>query len=381
MSDTDGRSWEPRLRELLNGIFSRRLDPLASELNALQGTLDGLRARLADEARAAEKEALEVFAAEARGQLEASEKDFAGEREVLRGRYELSFKTERALLNAVIANIDRQRTQAGVLAATILGASTFASRVALFVVRSGSIVGWRGAGFGQETDEASLALLSVPLAGRSLVADAVNRRQSVLTSNSTDPGDLAFLGALRLNGAASAAIPLIVRDKPAAVLYADSTREDGIDVQPLEAIVRVASLAIELLPLRRSIEHFTTELPAPRVLTSSLDVSGVTDEIADVPSEATAPTADQSLPTAPLPSSFDPAVEPPEESSTADIEANGHVATGVSVDDPAPVPTVASESAVNEVRESPFPRSLRQIRWSPRIRELMSMRGGTLAFS
>jgi hypothetical protein len=346
VSETVEKSWEVRLRELLNGILSRRLDPLASELNTLQTTLDGLRGRLVQETRAAEKEALEVVAAELRHQLAASEQGFAGEREVLRGRYELSARTERALLNSVIADIDRQRTQAGVLAATILGASSFASRVALFVVRSGNIVGWRGTGFGQESDDASLSLLSVPMAERSLVGDALSRRQSLLANSNGDPAYLAFLGVHRFNGVSSAAVPLIVRDKPAAVLYADTTREDGIDVQPLEAIVRVASMAIELLPLRRSIEPFTTELPSPRVLTASLDISALTGELDGPPPQPAVQAARVSPPIeTPITKSEIPAETSGSSLATADLGANGHVANSSVPDD------LPSESAVSEATE------------------------------
>lgn len=344
MSETDEKGWEVRLRELLNGILSRRLDPLASELNALQTALDALRGRLLQETRAVEREALEVVAAELRNQLQSSEKGFAGERELLRGRYELSAKTERALLNSIIADIDRQRTQAGVLAATILGASRFASRVALFVVRSGNIVGWRGAGFGQETDDASLALLSVPMSERSLVGDALNRQQTILTNSNGDPAYLSFLGAHRFNGVSSAAIPLIVRDKPAAVFYADTTRENGIDVQPLEAIVRVASMAIELLPLRRSIEPFTTELPAPRVLTASLDVSALTHEF-DEPFPATPRETTAAIsPSAPADMVKDvPDIASERSAATTDIGANGHIANS-SVPDELSTPPASVEA-------------------------------------
>ena len=336
MSETDGNGWEVRLRELLKGILSRRLDPLASELNSLQNALDALRGRLVEEAREVEREAAEAVSAEVRNQREISERSFAGERELLRGEYVRSARTERALLNSVIADIDRQRTQAGVLAATILGASGFASRVALFVVRSGSIIGWRGAGFGQGADEASMALLSAPLADRNLLSDAINARQSMLNNGSGDPDYLSFLGVHRISGISSAAVPLIVRDKPAAILYADTSLPDGIDVQPLEAIVRVASMAIELLPLRRSTEPFTTELPAPKVLTASLDhsslaVSDDTDARGTAP--LTPPPVHSEVPAEAITREEVPeALEPREtqsekQASASDIGSNGHLAS------------------------------------------------------
>jgi hypothetical protein len=53
------------------------------------------------------------------------------------------------------------------------------------------------------------------------------------------------------------AIPLVVRGKAAAVLYADSgVQPDGmINTEALETLLRVTSMAIELLPVRRSTEQ------------------------------------------------------------------------------------------------------------------------------
>jgi hypothetical protein len=280
VSETDEKLWEDRLREMLSGLLSRRLDPLTSELSSLKDTFDEACARIVTEARSADNTGLDAVAREIRNQFSQSEKQFTGEIESLRINHAFASRAERATLNSAIAEIDRQRTQAGVLAAMILGASSFAARVALFVVRSGNVVGWRGAGFGQEGDDASLSLLSVPIEDRTLLGDALNRRQSVSVSNATESGTCLSLGTHREDGTTtSVAVPLIVRDKAAAVLYADTSARRESTFSRSRRFVRVASMAIELLPLRRSTEPFTTDLPAPRIFTSSLETAPVTNRL------------------------------------------------------------------------------------------------------
>ena len=53
------------------------------------------------------------------------------------------------------------------------------------------------------------------------------------------------------------AVPLVVRGKAAAVLYADAGTQLGsaINLEALEALTRVTSMAIELLPVRRGAEQ------------------------------------------------------------------------------------------------------------------------------
>ncbi len=269
MAEAEDRQWEDRFRELLSSLVSRRLDPLASELSSLQSTFDAVCARLVEQARSSNDEAIEAITGEMRQQL-AKSGDASRVREgTLQFDFEVARRSDRALLNSSIAEIDRQRTQAGVLTATLEATSAFSQRVALFVVRSGNLVGWRGLGFGNES--ANIALLASPIADRTLLSDAINERRSVPLERDFDATYLSFLGPFAELGRASAiAVPLVVRDKAAAVLFADAEGPDGFDVQPLETLMRVASMAIELLPLRRSTEPPNAELPNPRILTSSL---------------------------------------------------------------------------------------------------------------
>lgn len=274
MSEADERPWGDRLREMLKVTFSQRLDPLASELNSLQSTFDAACAHLISQARSSNESDVDAVAEEILKRFKATEDEFTSTLVSLRGELEAASRADRAKLNAAIAEIDRQRTQAGVLGATVLGASGFASRVALFIVRGGRVVGWRGVGFGGDSHGSAVTLLSTSVAERNLLTDALDRRLSLSVTGKSEPGYLTFLGSHRVASTTNCvAVPLVVRDKAAAVLFADTSASVGLDVQPLEALMRVASMAIELLPLRRSTESFTSELPPPRILTAALEAS------------------------------------------------------------------------------------------------------------
>ncbi|MEP7272911.1 MAG: hypothetical protein ABI882_15525 [Acidobacteriota bacterium] len=269
MAEADDRQWEDRLRDLLNSLVLSRLDPLASELNSLQTTFEAACSRLVDQARSSNEEPIDAIAGEMRQRLTKSEESFRTRIEALERDFEQAQSADRALLNASMAEIDRQRTQAGVLAATLTGAAAFAPRVALFVVRSGNVVGWRGIGFPDES--VGIASLSRPMDDRTLLSDSLNQRQSIVRGSDIEPDYLSFLGSyIEHDRKTTVAVPLVVRKKAAAVLYADSEAADGLDIQPLEALMRVASMAIELLPLRRSTEPSGGEPVSPRILTSSL---------------------------------------------------------------------------------------------------------------
>src|SRR5690348_573908 len=72
-----------------------------------------------------------------------------------------------ALLNAALASIQDSRSQTEILGALLEGASRFAPRVALFVLRAGAATGWSARGL--EADDAVKSVnidLGSGLAGR-----------------------------------------------------------------------------------------------------------------------------------------------------------------------------------------------------------------------
>lgn len=176
-------------------------------------------------------------------------------------------------LKAAVVEINSQRSQADTLTALIRNASRFAPRVAFFVVRGGSANGWKASGFNNGLDDDSVKTISLPVDKSSLVGRAL---LSFETAVATGPGDdvAPVLGHFGVPAPEKAlAIPLVVRGRAAAVLYADSgADQSGNDAQVslnqagLEVIMDVGAMGIELLPTRRNepvptVPRGTTPLP------------------------------------------------------------------------------------------------------------------------
>lgn len=176
-------------------------------------------------------------------------------------------------LKAAVIEINSQRSQADTLTALIRNASRFAPRVAFFVVRGGLANGWKASGFNNGLDDDAVKTISLPVDKSSLVGRALLSFETVVA---TEPGDevAPVLGHFGVPAPKKAlAIPLVVRGRAAAVLYADSgTDQNGSDAQAplnqagLEVIMDVGAMGIELLPTRRSepaptMPRGTTPLP------------------------------------------------------------------------------------------------------------------------
>jgi hypothetical protein len=182
-------------------------------------------------------------------------------------------------IKTAIESIDSQRSQSEALSALVRHAAQFAPRVVFFVIKSGEAIGWKATGFENGLNDETAKLLKVSSQKQSILRDAMASFR--LAASNTQTGGLgsnisAVLGLYSSPLPERAvAIPLIVRNKVAAVLYADSgTRsEDSINTAALESLMRIAAMTIELLPSRRGVPGVsqaplkapvTTDQPAPQ---------------------------------------------------------------------------------------------------------------------
>lgn len=172
-------------------------------------------------------------------------------------------------LRTAIEEINTGRTEAETLTALVNHAADFAPRIIFFVARGGDAVGWKARGFaGGGPDDDSVRSLTVSKQAGTMVGVALNSQRTTASQAAEELS--AVLGRFGSPAPARAvAVPLVIRrkgvDKAAAVLYADSGAEAGEEVYAaaLEILVRVTSMAVELLPLRRSAEPPATGAPAP----------------------------------------------------------------------------------------------------------------------
>jgi hypothetical protein len=153
------------------------------------------------------------------------------------------------LLNAAAASVQESTSQAEILRHLLEGEARFAGRVALFVVKGATINGWQGIGF-EEND----AIKSVNLSATSgLVGKAIQGR--VMSEGATNELDSGFISTVKAPAENRCLVlPLVVKDKVAAVIYADSGVAPGgaLDASGLQALTRFAALWLEVAALRKA---------------------------------------------------------------------------------------------------------------------------------
>ena len=152
------------------------------------------------------------------------------------------------LLQAISA-VRQASGQKEILSALLDGASQFSSRAALFVVRGGAVVGWQGRGFANNDEVKNFSLdASAGLGARVLQEKTPTRGRaedmdvSFTSTFATPQDDRVFL------------LPLLLKEKVAAVLYTDAGSENGgqLDDAALEMLVLSSGLWLEIVALRRA---------------------------------------------------------------------------------------------------------------------------------
>ncbi len=153
------------------------------------------------------------------------------------------------ILNAATASIQETTSQAEILRHLLEGEARFAGRVALFVVKGGAITGWQGTGF---QDNEVIKTISLNTSA-GLVARAIQAR--ALASGPTAEFDPGFVSSVAAPAEDSCLVlPLVVKERVAALLYADAGTAPGgmLDASALNVLIRWAALWLELASLRKT---------------------------------------------------------------------------------------------------------------------------------
>lgn len=237
---------EVRLRRQIEDIVRSRLGLLEQDISHLQREVNESFTRLLERTDAAANmpdsdEMLAQIEAEVSAQI-----DQAGAESVRLG-------ADIALLRDSVVELDQQTTQAEVLNALVARAANFAPRVVLFVVKSGNALAWAARGFEEHLGNNGVRGLSVALQSDTLLRAALNSQQSFYGSPDEQPDNQAIFSRLgNLQPERALAVPLKVRGKSAAVLYADSADrgEGATNVEAIELLVQAAGLVVELVSLR-----------------------------------------------------------------------------------------------------------------------------------
>ena len=189
-----------------------------------------------------------------------------------------------ALLSAAATKIQDGGTQAEILRYLLEGCSKFAARVALFVVKGSTVSGWQGMGF-ENDDGIKATSLN---AGRGLMSDAIGGR--IPAAGKASDFDVGFLAAMKSPAEDECLVlPLVVKDKAAALIYADAgTGAAGaFDASALSVLTRFAALWLEAATTRKA-DSGTTPVQEPEAAPPVMESAATA-----VPS---APTAAPAMP-------------------------------------------------------------------------------------
>lgn len=217
---------------------------------------------------------------------------------------ETKTSTNLAILKVAINEIQANKTQSDVLSALVSQASSFSPRIALFIVKSGNAIGWMARGFDNEQANNALKGVSISLSSDTVLRTVLGKQIVFVGSPSVQTENQILFA--RFNNSVPTqvvGIPLLVRGKAAAVLYADSSNllGDVINVEALEILVNMAGLAIELISIRPR----GPEVPAQSGVTQTLAAqSGASVEKSPSPPPAISAPVTPLVPVAPI-------VEPP----------------------------------------------------------------------
>jgi hypothetical protein len=181
----------------------------------------------------------------------------------------------RTLVHAV-SNIHAGSTQKEILRALLDTASPYCSRIALFVVKAGAASGWQSRGFGDDevVKDFPLDLNAGP------VAHTYQNRIAT-------PGNIAEMGRPFVKQFGSPAneqvlvLPLALKDKVAALVYADGGDSGKLEPDALELLVIATSAWLEVTSLRKQAAAREDSEPVSRVETPPMqNVSSFSDPFA-----------------------------------------------------------------------------------------------------
>lgn len=242
---------ETSLRREIESYLESRLSAFKQELTTMQSLLNESLTSILDRQSGVQMEGSliasiteHLHAAHERGvELAASESARA------------KASSNMAIVKSAIGEINEQKSQAEILKTLVNRASSFAPRVAFFVVKGEQVIGWRGRGFEGTVGDQTIPQISFSLSSDTVIGSAAK----ALKTWSGGPG-MHSEDHLLLNRIGEepprriVAIPLVVRGRAVAVLYADSAGLDSesINLEALETLVTVSGMAVELLSASRA---------------------------------------------------------------------------------------------------------------------------------
>ena len=237
---------EVRLRRRIEELVRARVGLLEQDISRLQGEINESFNHLLEQTDVAatmpdQDEAFAQIAADVTAQI-----DQAGAESVRLG-------ADIALLRDSVVELEEQRTQAEVLNALVARAAHFAPRVVLFVVKGGNAVAWAARGLDEGAKNTSIRGTSISLETDTVLRAALNSQQTYYGSPEPHEENQGLFGRFgKTRPQRVLTVPLKVRSKTAALIYADSAErgEFATNVEAIELLALTAGLIVELVSIR-----------------------------------------------------------------------------------------------------------------------------------
>jgi hypothetical protein len=249
-------------------------------------------------------------------------------------------------LKESLGTIEKGTSLSEVLTYLVNEVAQYVDRAAMFIVKGPSAIGWYARGVDQPE---MIKQLNIPLTADTILRTVTNSRQPVRLSLQQSPATAQHVARLGGSPRAALAVPLILRDKLAAILYCDTARPEvpAGSGDLVEVLVTFAGKTIDLLSL-------APKAPAGARATTA----GTTPERAaairaggeDVRERAGVPPAPPPLPPSRPPAP--PAIVQDEGSSTvmfnaAQMSQMRQAASGAGASRPAPPPPPPAAPALS----------------------------------
>src|SRR5262245_31514825 len=171
-------------------------------------------------------------------------------------------------LKGSIASIEKGTSLSEVLTYLVNEVAQYVDRAAMFIVKGPSAIGWYARGF--HAPEA-IKTVSVPLNADTVFRNVHNSRRSLRGHISHSPSTAQALAKLGGDSQGILAVPLILREKLAAILFADSYQEE------------IPSDTADLVDVLVLFAGKTIDLPsAPRPATGATTGGTTTDRAAAI---------------------------------------------------------------------------------------------------
>jgi hypothetical protein len=151
-----------------------------------------------------------------------------------------------AQLKASLATIDKGASLSEVLMHLVNEVSAYVDRAVMFIVKGPSAIGWYAKGVANPD---AVKQINVALSADTVLRNVQNSRKAMRGHIAHSPGTAQAITRLGGNPGGILVVPLILRDKLAAILYCDTPRDEvpAQEADLIEVLVFFAGKSIDML--------------------------------------------------------------------------------------------------------------------------------------